>query len=213
MPGVSRKLGALSPGELDRRRPVWVALSDVFLDTETRWFFPRIARALAESGYEPDELVRIWRREAVPEFGTNLLSIAGEWGALAVDEGSLAARAEGGTSMGGLALQLTVGRALRSHLQALLALRRTLMRHPRGDWLVREKVWTAFAHAYLEPSLSEVLFLSHYSSDLRASGLATAALTEAFESEFRPVYRALVTGEDRATETQRAANVIELIAR
>ena len=202
----------MTPDDLSRRRPVWVALSDVFLDTETRWYFPRIARVLAESGYGEPHITRIWRREAVPEFGINLLDITGEWAMLEADDRRLAARADGSISLRGLALQLTVGRWLRSQLRALLTLRSTLLTHPRDEWPAREKAWTAFAHAYLEETLAEVLFVDHHVSDLRSTGFTRAVLTASFESEVRPVYRALLSDADRRTEAQRAANVIALIS-
>jgi hypothetical protein len=202
----------MTPDDLSRRRPVWAALSDVFLDTETRRDFPRIARVLAESGYDEDEIVRIWQREAVPEFGLNLLDITGEWAALQVDERRLAARADTWVSLRAFVAHLTVGLWLRSQLRALLALRSTLATHPRDEWLAREKAWTAFAHVYLEESLAKVLFVEHSVSDLRSTGLTPALLTAAFESELRPIYRKLLGQEERPTETQRAANVIGLIA-
>jgi len=66
--------------DLERRRPVWVALSEFFLDTE---FQPgdlqRIAQVLADSGYSDEELEYIFRREVSPAVGANLLSVAGEW--------------------------------------------------------------------------------------------------------------------------------------
>lgn len=86
---------ALSPEGLARRRSVWLALSGLFLDTETRWSIPGAALILAESGYCEAELERIWSREAVPEWGRNLMRVAGEWGAFRLDEASLLRRAEG----------------------------------------------------------------------------------------------------------------------
>ena len=66
--------------ELDRRRSVWEALSDFFLDTELQ---PRdllhIARVLAASNYSEDELEFILRYEVAPVLSVNLMSVAGEW--------------------------------------------------------------------------------------------------------------------------------------
>lgn len=66
--------------ELEQRRPVWEALSDLFLDTELQpheqqW----IANTLAESSYREAELEWILRHEVAPILGANLLSVAGEW--------------------------------------------------------------------------------------------------------------------------------------
>ena len=57
----------LSEVELSRRREVWHAAADLFLDTETRWELPRIAGVLARSGYAESELERIFQCELVPE--------------------------------------------------------------------------------------------------------------------------------------------------
>lgn len=66
--------------EVDRRRPVWVALSDLYLDTELeRSDHDRIADAIIASGYSVEEVEQILRREVGPIVGANLLSIAGEW--------------------------------------------------------------------------------------------------------------------------------------
>lgn len=67
--------------DIDRRLPVWCALSDLFLDTEQqdedyRW----IARRLNESGYGKAELRRILDEEVAPAFAFNLFDIAGHWG-------------------------------------------------------------------------------------------------------------------------------------
>lgn len=79
--------------ELARRKPVWEAMSDLFLDTETRWAVPYIARRCAESGYDDEALERIFWGEVFPEAIPNLLQVAGEWGLLALDEAALIKRA------------------------------------------------------------------------------------------------------------------------
>jgi hypothetical protein len=66
--------------EIDRRRPVWLALSDLFLDTELQDSNHQyIARILAESGYADEELESILYREVFPVCIGNLMSLAGEW--------------------------------------------------------------------------------------------------------------------------------------
>lgn len=66
---------------IERRLPVWSALSDLFLDTEQqeedyRW----IAGRLNESGYDRAELRRILDQEVAPAFAFNLFDILGHWG-------------------------------------------------------------------------------------------------------------------------------------
>jgi hypothetical protein len=65
--------------ELLRRRPVWQALSELFLDTETRPFVALSATACLRSGYSEAELNLIWCSEVSPVLAPNLLSPAGEW--------------------------------------------------------------------------------------------------------------------------------------
>lgn len=66
--------------DLDRRRPVWDALSELFLDTELREpDIRRIAKVAADSGYSHDELEGILYDELFPILIWNLRSPAGEW--------------------------------------------------------------------------------------------------------------------------------------
>ena len=66
--------------ELERRRPVWEALSRLFLDTELQPDDHRgIARVLAASGYADEELDAILRREVGPVFGLVVATPVGEW--------------------------------------------------------------------------------------------------------------------------------------
>lgn len=66
--------------EIDRRRPVWVALSELYLDTELQPSdHERIADAIIASGYSIVEVEHILRREVGPIVSVNMLSVAGEW--------------------------------------------------------------------------------------------------------------------------------------
>ena len=75
----------LSEAERARRRPVWDALSDLFLDTETRPSVCRAANACFESGYPVETLDHIWRHEVAPVLAPNLLSVAGEWASFDIE--------------------------------------------------------------------------------------------------------------------------------
>ena len=77
----------LTEAEIERRLPVWHALSDLFLDTELqpsdhRW----IASVLDSSGFSKAELRAILEEEVTPAFGVNLLSVAGEWAGWSEEE-------------------------------------------------------------------------------------------------------------------------------
>ena len=72
--------------DLDNRRPVWLAMSDFFLDTELQpEDHDRIAAVLARSPYSMEELRRILYREVYPACIVNLKSFVGVWTAIDVD--------------------------------------------------------------------------------------------------------------------------------
>lgn len=78
--------------ELERRRPVWEAMSDLFLDTEVRWSVPFVALRCAESGYDDETLEQIFWGEVFDEGIDNLTQVAGDWGMLTLNENVLIAR-------------------------------------------------------------------------------------------------------------------------
>ena len=81
------RAAALRPAreDLERRRPVWLALSDLFLDTDVNLFREGNARRLAATSYSLEELDMILREEVYPACSFNLLSVAGEWAGFDAD--------------------------------------------------------------------------------------------------------------------------------
>ena len=69
----------LSAAEIEVRRPVWDALSTLFLDTDVSLDLEHRAKTLAASPYSIVELERILVDEVFPICSWNLLSVAGEW--------------------------------------------------------------------------------------------------------------------------------------
>ena len=70
----------IDEGEIERRKPVWAALSDLWLDTElTDDDLQRIAGVMKRSEYSINELREIYLFEVAPVVFLNLLSVAGEW--------------------------------------------------------------------------------------------------------------------------------------
>ena len=66
--------------EIDRRKPVWLALSELWLDTELdENDLDRIAGVMKRSGYTLEELRDIYLFEVAPVVFPNLLTVAGEW--------------------------------------------------------------------------------------------------------------------------------------
>jgi len=65
---------------LKTRKPLWLALSDLFLDTELQDYDCLfIANKMKESGYSLDEINTILMHEVFPVCISNLHSVAGEW--------------------------------------------------------------------------------------------------------------------------------------
>ena len=66
--------------EIERRKPVWAALSELWLDTElTQDDLQRIAGVMKRSGYSVPQLREIYLFEVAPVVFPNLLVVAGEW--------------------------------------------------------------------------------------------------------------------------------------
>lgn len=83
----------LSDAEVERRRPVWTALSQLCLDTQLMdGHIDHIVRVAATSGFSIDDLHRIYRDEVAPVVGPNVFSPIGVWDAF--DEAWLHAKAQ-----------------------------------------------------------------------------------------------------------------------
>jgi hypothetical protein len=66
--------------DVDRRRPVWEALSDLFLDTElNEGYYRHVACRIVDSGYTPAEIDEILWKEVFPIIECNLRHPCGEW--------------------------------------------------------------------------------------------------------------------------------------
>lgn len=65
---------------IDQRKPVWNALSDLYLDTELDDLdFKRIAIVFVNSPYSLDEILTINKHEVYPLLVINLFNLAGVW--------------------------------------------------------------------------------------------------------------------------------------
>lgn len=69
----------VSRGDRDARIPVWIALSELYLDTDVSVFHDAIADTLAASPYSVDDLRDILMDDVHPALHANLMSVAGEW--------------------------------------------------------------------------------------------------------------------------------------
>jgi hypothetical protein len=76
----------LSSEEIEKRKPLWLALSDLWLDSEpTDSTHQMIVREMLDSGCSLEEIERIYAEEVAPAVYTNLLSPRGAWSAFDAD--------------------------------------------------------------------------------------------------------------------------------
>jgi hypothetical protein len=103
--------GRLAPAEAERA-PVWLALSEFWLDTEqSDDFMDTLVEVVAATPFTTDELRRIHSREVSPAVWHNVLDMAGEWAGF--DAEWLFLRCAENARRSG-SLRATVTRALRS---------------------------------------------------------------------------------------------------
>jgi hypothetical protein len=70
----------IDEADIERRKPVWAALSELWLDTElAEDDLQRIAGVMKMSEYSIKELREIYLFEVAPVVFPNLLTVAGEW--------------------------------------------------------------------------------------------------------------------------------------
>ena len=74
-------MSSAAPSDLVARRPVWDALSTLFLDTDVSILRAYRSRVLAASPYSLPELEQILIDEVYPVCWANILAVAGEWAA------------------------------------------------------------------------------------------------------------------------------------
>ncbi len=188
---------------LAQRRPVWAALSELFLDTEVRFFLPSVARDCAASPFTLEVLDRIFWVEVFPEAFGNLLQVAGEWAILTLDEAALVERASRGSvprlekwlaqSLVKADWQLT--RAMIERLRATAVA-------SRGPLVL---AWDVLCHRYFEaPAVKLVVPLEPKLATLREAGFSLAEEWAWFEPHAR---KALLPAEARE-RPMRVATVV-----
>jgi hypothetical protein len=70
---------SLDRAAIERRKPLWSALADLYLDTQSELFVPHIVRCARAGDFSLAEVEHILRWEVRPALYQNLLSVAGEW--------------------------------------------------------------------------------------------------------------------------------------
>jgi hypothetical protein len=101
------KNSTLTAEEFKRRKPVWSAVAELWLDTEiTRDLVRHVARVAIASGYDLSQLNDIYLYEVAPVVWLNLLAPAGVWDAF--DEAWLHAEARKRAESRSLSLRLWI---------------------------------------------------------------------------------------------------------
>lgn len=160
----------LSADELDRRKPLWSAMSDLFLDTETRWYPPFVGHACVKSGFDDATLERVFWAEVFPLALFNLHDIAGEWAMLELSEVLLAERAEKGER--DRVLELTDAWMVKHTWDASMLVCRRLRTEPRARWQLLTNAWHLLGKRFLEDIGRKLLSdPSQQLADGRAAGL------------------------------------------
>ena len=66
--------------DVEERKPVWIALSELYLDTELQEYtYQYIIATFLESPYHFNQIKHIDKYEVFPILYRNLLGVAGEW--------------------------------------------------------------------------------------------------------------------------------------
>lgn len=188
----------MSPEELRRRRPLWEAMADLFLDTEVRWFVPAVGWACARSGLDEATLERIFWDEVYPEAILNLLQVAGDWAMLALDEEELIRRAE----HGGAPVRPDAAWMVERHWRAALALIPWLRHH---DAAGRYQALQLLGYRYFEEPDRESRMATPERLREAGPGVAEAWLV------YEPLCRSMLGEVEAATHAARVSAVEALV--
>lgn len=138
----------MPPDELETRRKLWSAMSDLFLDTETRWGLPFVGLACAASGLDDETLDRVFWCEVFPLAISNLHDLAGEWALLTLPEDSLVERARAGARS--RVLELSSGWMVKPEWEVCLALCRRLRTEPEPRRRPLVTAWHGLGRRFFE---------------------------------------------------------------
>lgn len=123
-------------------------MTDLFLDTETRWSVPYVGLRCAESGLDDAALDAVFWCEVFPLAIFNLHDIAGEWAVLELPESLLVARAE--RQERDRVNELTSAWMVKHTWDASLVLCRRLRTEPQERRRPLVDVWEVLGKRFLE---------------------------------------------------------------
>jgi hypothetical protein len=141
-PHCGAALAALNSDMPDAREAVWIAMADLFLDTDVRMWYSHLARRLAAAPFTADELRQILDGEVTPVLQGNLLDIAGEWAGFSDEWVVKEIRAN-------LGRPSTLLVNMDHHWTPVAQLVETLRRLPSGEILPRAQAWDALFPLFL----------------------------------------------------------------
>jgi hypothetical protein len=199
----------MGPVDLEVRRPLWAAMSDLFLDTETRWSVPFVARCCAESRLGEATLDEVFWCEVFPLGIDNLHDLAGEWAILGVPDSQFEARVGKGERR--VAAELTSGWMVKDPWEAVKACTRRLHREPPARWLALTRVWNALGHRFFEdPERTPISNLTEPLKEGLAAGLDLVAEWRFYE----PIARSMASGdESHAPRVEAVLGLLEQVGR
>ena len=197
----------MSSSDQLRRERLWLALSDLFLDTETRWFLPYVAARAVEEGFSWSEVRHILELELTPVLGFNLLDVAGEWAGFEEDWllGQLRTRrAEGPPGLLAQAGAVLIGGLNRRIYQALEKLHRYLENQATEARKDEERRLSALAHLCLEPIWTA--HTGYWTWTGQLSQFHPTEVEETMRLGIQPIYQPLLVHQRDATPAELERN-------
>ncbi len=176
------------PSPYTSQERLWIALSDLFLDTEVRWSLPYVARVAVEEEFSWRQVCHILDYEVTPVLAPNLYDIAGEWAGFP-DDWLLAQLHQSSAAAKGK-------RELGNHLyDALESLHFYLSQFPPFELRVEASRLTALIKLCFEVHWTRLG--SFWSWARRLTGWPLESVEQSFQAGIRPfIFRQLVHSQD-----------------
>lgn len=181
-------------------------MTDLFLDTETRWSVPWVALRCAESGLDDATLDQVFWCEVFPLAIFNLHDIAGEWAMLELPENALIAAAE--KAERDRVQELTSAWMVKHTWDAALVLCRRLRAEPAERWRPLMQTWDVLGKRFLE-DVGRAL-LSDPAKTLTAARAAGVDVQREW-AFYEPVLKMMVGDSEEKTMAGRLAEVAAMI--
>lgn len=183
------------------REKLWLALSDLFLDTETRWFLPQVAFVAVDEGFSWGQVQDALDYELTPLLASNLSDIAGEWAGFPEDWLLSSLHAQGGPEHGLPRPARALGQRTYQALEQLQAYFEGVA--PESRQHEKEKL-AALARLSLEPDWARSI---GYWSRLRTLACYPwSSVEQTFLDAVRPVYAPFLGYSGDATVPQLNTN-------